>query len=339
MFEAPIFDSVKLAVTNVQYDDDSMQVKVADSVAPREELATRVKWDQSMLEGDLYHSVFWLGTNPDLPRNIGAVRVNMTRGADDVTVAQPRLDGDLLTSSIKIAANHSGEERTYQISISLAQDVSVASLIADDSPSVSTMQMATGDVEYKFEGNVLSWTQTQQDGASAVTFTLVLDASEVTGLVDITPVVTTQVSTSENSVRAVSEGQTVMFEGRPVFQAVADKSTAKKGDVVRLTATPVDLVISDPEISYIWKQVSGTQVAIVGAGTAAISFTAPELKSAEEIVFELVGSNGSKQSAPVEISVNVEATIEPPVEQGKSGGSMGFGLLLLSAAGLLRRRK
>lgn len=84
---------------------------------------------------------------------------------------------------------------------------------------------------------------------------------------------------------------------------------------------------------------SGTQVAIVGAGTAAISFTAPELKSAEEIVFELVGSNGSKQSAPVEISVNVEATIEPPVEQGKSGGSMGFGLLLLSAAGLLRRRK
>lgn len=331
VYEAPVYDTVKLAVTNVTYDDDSMQLDVADSVAPRAELATRVKWDQTMDEGDLYHSVFWLGTTPELDRNIGAVRVNLTRGADDVKVEQPRQEGDMLTSKISLGANSSGEDRVYNFSVELAKDVTVASLIADAQAAVSSMLMATSDIEYKLEGNVLSWTHTQKDGASATSFTLVLDVSKVTGLVDITPIVSTQVNTSATSQTAVTNGLPVIFEGRPVFSASADKSSAKKGELVHLTATAVDMVINNPDISYSWKQIAGPSVAIVGAGTASVSFTAPDLSSQDTIVFELVGSNGQKQSEPVQVAVQVEAS--------KSGGSMGFVMLFLGAVGLVRRRK
>ncbi|MFB2654472.1 S8 family serine peptidase [Shewanella seohaensis] len=331
VYEAPIYDKVKLAVTNVTYDDDSMQLDVADSVAPREELATRVKWDQIMNQGDMFHSVFWLGTTPELSRNIGAVRVNITRGEDDVKVTQPQLEGDMLTSRINLSANNSGEDRVYNFSVELAKNVSVASLISDATATPSLMQMATSDIDYKIEGNVLSWVQTQKEGAPATQFTLVLDVSKVTGLVDITPVISTQVSTSGSSETAVSGSMPVIFEGRPVFKAAADKSSAKKGEQVHLSASPVDMVISDPTISYTWRQVAGTSVAIVGAGTAAISYTAPDVGSPEKVVFELVGSNGKKQSEPVQISVDIEPS--------KSGGSMGFVMLLLGGVGLIRQRR
>lgn len=331
VFEAPIYDTVKLAVTNVTYDNNNMQLDVADSVEAREELATRVKWDQAMNEGDVYHSVFWLGTTPELHDNIGAIRVNITRGADDVKVEQAQLDGDMLTSKLVLGANSSGEDRVYRFSVELAENVNVASLIADAAAARSTMQMATADIDFTIEGNLLSWTHTQKDGASAISFTLVLDASKVTGLADLTQVVTTKVSTSSSSETVNSDGMPMIFEGRPVFSAKADKVSAKHGERVQLSATAVDLVVTNPTISYSWKQIAGTSVTIEGAGTAAVSFTVPEVSKAETIVFELIGSNGHKQSEPVQVTLDVAAN--------KSGGSTGLALLLLSAIGLVRRRK
>ncbi|WP_372872686.1 S8 family serine peptidase [Shewanella sp.] len=334
VYDAPIYDTVRLAVTNVTYDDDSMKLEVADSVAAREELDTRVKWDQHMSEGDRYNGVFWLGTTPELDRNIGAVRVNITRGADDVKMAQPMLEGDMLTSRITLATNNSGEDRSYSFTAELADGLSVTSLISDASSGFSIMQMATGDIDYTLEGNLLSWTHTQKDGAAATTFTLVLDASMVTGLMNITPVIRTEVNTSDNTEAVVSEGSPVLFEGRPVFSLHADKSSARHGEQVKLTAIAVDTVISEPQLSYSWRQVSGPSVAIVGAGTASVSFTAPDISRADEVVFELVGSNGQKQAAPVQVAVDIE-----PNKENSSGGSMGFVMLLLGAAGLIRRRQ
>ncbi len=332
---APIYDTVKLAVTNVMYDEDNLTLDVATSVDAKEELPARVKWSQDdMQEGDIYHGVFWLGTSPELGRNIGAVKVNMIRGGDDVKVEVPTISNDMISTSIKVGANNTGEDRIYNFSFELAEGVTVDSLIIDSNSEESktkSMKMATDDIEYTLNGSMVSWTHTQSDGNSAVNFSIVLNAENVTGMVDVTPVVSTEVNTSDEVIYTASEGEPVFIEGRPVFSASRRTISVAEGEPVTISANIVDAVLESPEISYTWTQVQGPSVAITGSGTSTISFTAPAINSDTTLEFTLVGSNGSKQSAAVPITIDVE--------NKPSGGSTSLFIFALGALGLIRRRR
>lgn len=336
--EAPVLDTVKLSVTQVTYDEDNLMLDIPTSVGVREEVDARIKWslDETAAEGDIYHGVFWLGTTPELDRNIGAIKVNMTRGEDDIKIEAPVTSKDMVSTSISLAANATGEERVYNFSLELAEGVTVDSLLMDgyESNSVMNMLLATDDVEYTVNGNTLSWSHTQADGDKAVTFSLVLNAKAVTGITDITPVVSTEVSTTDDVNVTVAEGLPLFIEGRPVFSVLSNVSSVEEGEEVTMSASVVDAVVETPELSYIWTQVSGPTVAIIGAGTDTISFTAPQVSNNSQVAFELIGSNGSKQSAPVSTEVYVENKASD-----SSGGSTGLFIFVLGALALVNRRK
>lgn len=333
---APIVDTVKLAVTQVTYDEDNLMVEIPTSVEARAEVDARVKWSQEdMAEGGIYHGVFWLGTTPELDRNIGAIKVNMVRGVDDIKIEAPTVSNDMISTSIKVAANNTGEERVYNLNFELAEGVTVDTLVLDSAAATAStmgMQLATADIEYTLTGNTLSWTHTQAIDSPAATFTLVLNLADVTGITDITPVINSGVSTSDEVIDVVPAGGPVFFEGRPVFSVTASDVSVKEGKETSISAQVVDAVIENPAISYNWLQVSGPAVSLVGSGTNTISFKAPKVKSDSEIVFELIGSNGSKQSAPVTVAMTVE-------NKSSDGGSTGLFILALSALGLINRRR
>ncbi|WNC67108.1 S8 family serine peptidase [Thalassotalea nanhaiensis] len=326
--EAPIMDSVKFSVTNVTYDDESMSVSVPTAVAPREEVVTRVQWDQPMMQDDIYHGVFWLGTTPELNQNIGAVRVNMVRGEDDVTISEPTINGDKIVVTLRVSANNSGENRDYDFQMMLSEGVNVDILLKDDVVEGASMQMNADEFTYAVENNNLTWQHTQVDGANALEFNLVLDASEVLGLIDATPVVTAGVNTS--SAMETKSSEPVFYAGRPSFSVNSSVDTVKEGKPVTLSASVVDAVIDNPEISYQWTQVSGPAVSLIGAG-ASVSFDAPKVSHDEVVTFEMIGSNGDKASFAETVSVNVE--------NKSSGGTTGLGFIILAGLGLFSRRR
>ncbi len=350
--EAPIMDNVKLAISNVAYDDDSMTVSVPDMAAPRAEVPTRVEWDQVMEEGDIYHGVFWLGTSPELNQNIGAVRVNMTRGQDDVSVSEPIVNGDKITFAVRVAANKTGESRDYDFDMALGDGVIVDLVLLDKVVAGAKMQMASEGFSYKTTNQSLTWSHTQEDGADAIAFNIILDASMVEGLIDATPVVDASVSSSDSNELTATDA--VFFYGRPVAEVSSSSAMAETAETVTLTATVTDAVVENPELTYQWKQVSGPSVMLNGSGTE-VSFEAPTLMDSDAVAFELVVSNGSKSSLPVSTQVMIEAyeapqaeepetetpTVETPEEESSngSGGSTGIALFSLGLLGLFKRRK
>ena len=327
--EAPVMDSVKLSITNIEVDADNMMIETPSSVSPLEDVETRIVWDETMNENDIYHGVFWLGTSAELNKNIGAVRVNLRRGEDDVRIDEPTIAGDKMTVAINVTENSTGEDRSYNFSMELADGVIVDTLIREANTSVSSMRMSAEDVEYSLDGNVLSWSHVQQDGDSTQTFSLVIDTANVAGTQDATPTIESSVNTSTES-ETFAPQQPVFIEGRPIFSASASSSSVKEGKPVTLSASVVDAVIENPEISYQWTQTSGPTVSISGSG-ASITFDAPTVSSDETMTFELVGSNGSKSSLPAQVSVNVD--------NASSGGAVGWLLTLLLGGRILRRNR
>ena len=281
-----------------------------------------------MSEDDIYHGVFWLGTSAELNKNIGSVKVNMRRGEDDVQVSTPSVNGDKLTFAVNVANNNSGEERVYDFSVELAEGVNVDLLFSDSSTAVTNMAMSASDIEYSFEGNVLTWQHTQAVDAPSVAFSLVLDTASVVGMVDATPVIESKVGSSDEIETSVTES--IFIEGRPTFSASASMTLVKEGEPVTLTATIIDAVIENPELSYLWTQTSGPSVSFSGTGSS-ITFDAPKVSYDQTLTFSLVGSNGSKTSATEGVSVNIE--------NKSSGGGTGLGFLILTSLGLLRRSK
>lgn len=66
------------------------------------------------------------------------------------------------------------------------------------------------------------------------------------------------------------------------------------------------------DVTYAWRQVSGTPVNLIGGTTATPSFIAPEVSDVEhDLVFELVASLDGQPSEPDTINVKVTDTVKP----------------------------
>ena len=261
--------------------------------------------------GEIYHGVVQLGTSPDLSTNIGAIRVDFERMEDDVSVELLEHDtsNDVVSYRIDLASNETTEDRMYDFTTNLTNGVSVQSF-----------NLSEGTVDYSSDDGMLAWQYLQPTSGAAISFELVLDASEVSGLTDITPTVTSTVNTSTQSIDAMPTISTVI-SGKPVFGVSSSSPNVNEGEQVTLSASVIDAVIENLEISYTWKQVSGPS-AEFGTTGETITVTAPTVSDDEAIEFELVGSNGLKTSNAVRISVNV-------IDKSSGGGSIGMSLVLL----------
>ena len=232
----------------------------------------------------------------------------------------------------KTAPVATSEEIKYDFNIELAENLTVDMIFKEVAVSGVSMKMRISDeniVDYAIEGNVVSLSQSQVPDSSAVEFRVILDTSAINGTVDATPMVESKVNTSEE-VEYSAPSEPVFIEGRPVFSTSTSLSTVKEGESVTLSATVVDAVIENPELSYQWTQTSGPSVSVAGTGQS-VTFNAPEVSSDQTLTFSFVGSNGSKASVTESVSVNVESK--------SSGGSTNIVFLILTSLGLLIRRR
>lgn len=101
------------------------------------------------------------------------------------------------------------------------------------------------------------------------------------------------------------------------------------GDPVSFTASAND--VEDGEVSLEWKQLSGSAVTVSSLTNPTIRMTAPDVSSKETLRFEVTATDSEGASS----SNFVTAYVEPR----SGGGSMGWLLLTLIPALLLRSRK
>jgi uncharacterized protein (TIGR03382 family) len=126
---------------------------------------------------------------------------------------------------------------------------------------------------------------------------------------------------------------------QPVAQGPAALG-AKAGDPVDLQGNGTDE--DGDTLSFVWRQVEGPAVTLLGADTATAHFTAPEVQSETRLVFELVVLDGALPSAPVtaEVTVAPRVTAAPATASGCSSSGSGtpfIALALLSLGSGLRR--
>jgi hypothetical protein len=131
----------------------------------------------------------------------------------------------------------------------------------------------------------------------------------------------------------------------PVIAEVSADAAYNEGATVDLT-----VMASDPNggaLTYAWAQLSGTEVTLTGADSAAASFTAPEVDTDGGVLtFAVTVSDGtdSVTSSTVTVTVNdVPAPPAPPappvIHRVNGGGSTGLIALLLMPLAFIRRRK
>ncbi|MEZ7275957.1 rhombosortase-dependent M36 family metallopeptidase [Pseudoalteromonas sp. 68 DY56-GL68] len=126
----------------------------------------------------------------------------------------------------------------------------------------------------------------------------------------------------------------------PVISVSGDESISESATgTLSVTATDRN---SDDELTYAWTQVSGSAATLSGEDTATLSFTPGSISADEEVVFEVVVSDGvASVSEQVTVAVTNEAepVVETPEPRNSSSGSFGFLTLLLAPLALVGRRR
>jgi MYXO-CTERM domain-containing protein len=136
----------------------------------------------------------------------------------------------------------------------------------------------------------------------------------------------------------------------PVTTVDPVDQTVDEGGMVQITATATD-GDNDPIAGYRWVQRSGPAVALTGADTATLSFTAPEVGEDTVFTFAATASDGKSEGAEALATVTVHNVVvdmpmpTPPKPKGCgcSSGSEGLTAWLAAALALLlvfsRRRQ
>ncbi|WOH38609.1 S8 family serine peptidase [Thalassotalea fonticola] len=330
------YDDIKLAVTVVS---DDLEVHGEDELkvsAPKENYANSIvpidiHWQEDMQEDDRFYGMIGLSTKEELGINIGMVNVNIARGVDDVALSLIENDSANSLASYKISfmANNTTHDKEYQMSLDLEPGALLETITIDSVIDGATTSAEPLTVEQ--DGEQLTWTYTHSANSTASEVVIVFNYQNVSGKSDITPYVTSMLDDSE-LIQIARTKQPTMVQGKPFFMVEASNTLVMTGEVVSLDAIVVDAVIDSPQISYQWQQTEGPEV-VASIDESQLSFTVPEFKHDEAITFELIGSNGERQSNPVLTTVYVTG-----IDNDK-GGSSGFIWFALLLSGLVLRRK
>ena len=134
------------------------------------EFNIRVSWDLGdAVEGDIYVGAVALGTDADNADNLGIIPVDIVRGMNDVYISAESeervLPGEEATFYVNVLANFSSEDRDYDISLTLPDNVT----LVDGSVSHD------GTVD----GDTLNWVITQESLLGAEpTYTMTSNATD-----------------------------------------------------------------------------------------------------------------------------------------------------------------
>ncbi|PKO14971.1 MAG: hypothetical protein CVU39_12920 [Chloroflexi bacterium HGW-Chloroflexi-10] len=118
-------DSVTLSTGVVVGDADNAYIEGPTSVAKGELFDLRFFWDEpDMSAGQHWYGVFTVGTDAAHPDNVGTVPVDIRRLEDDVTKVadvQTAQQGDIVTYTITIQPNVTGEDAIYMLEDTLPE--------------------------------------------------------------------------------------------------------------------------------------------------------------------------------------------------------------------------
>lgn len=180
------------------------------------------------------------------------------------------------------------------------------------------------------------FTAPEVEANTALTFELVVADATQTSVPDSITVL----------VRNIPVGQPP--ENAPPVAVVSAPESVDAGALFTLDGS----ASSDPEgqpLSYFWVQTGGPGVTLTDALAPTVNVTAPSLERGAVLTFQLVVSDGARQSAPVQVTVNVEAggvgtvrgggcSVQPGTPSLPLGASLALGLGLV-ALGRLRSRR
>ena len=104
----------------------------------------------------------------------------------------------------------------------------------------------------------------------------------------------------------------------PIVNAGADR-TVDEGALVTLSGSGADA--DGAIVGYSWTQTSGTLVVLVGADISSPSFTAPEVDTDEELVFQLTVIDDRGAGATDTVAITVSDTAAPNVQLTADAGA------------------
>ena len=145
-----------------------------------------------------------------------------------------------------------------------------------------------------------------------LTFSLTVDDGLATSAAD-----TVEITIPPNAPPTVDAGNDVTFPG---------------GSLVTLEGTAAD-VENDP-LTYQWTQVGGPSVTLNAANTLNPSFTAPpKTNSVQVLTFSLIANDGTSNSAPNTVNVDILANIGPSANAGPDAAAGGGTPVTLNGSG------
>lgn len=129
---------------------------------------------------------------------------------------------------------------------------------------------------------------------------------------------------SDGAASSVADSVTITVDDNraPVAMIAPIAAAASSGGVVTLDATG-STDADGNSLTYSWVQISGPTVTLMNGDTATPSFTAPDVSSQSEIVFEVTVSDGS-DSSKAQVSVTVMPTGAITIVQNATGGDHSF---------------
>ena len=193
-----------------------------------------------------------------------------------------------------------------------------------ETPADGTVVTLDGSSSSDPEGDALSYAWVQTGGrdvtlsdATAVSPTFTYDYPDPLPAEEVFTFALTLNDGNQDSV-ADEVVITVINNQAPTANAGADIGPINAGDIVTLNGGQS----TDPDadaLTYAWTQVSGPAVDLSDATSQSPTFTAPDVGSLSELVFELVVNDGRVDSLPDRVSVSVQPVGSIRIVQRVSG--------------------
>ncbi|WP_269813793.1 S8 family serine peptidase [Bowmanella yangjiangensis] len=310
-------------------------VQVPDSVQTREAFDALLNWNLDIAQGDTRYGVIELSSGGPLAGDLGQIRVDFARVADDVRLTSERqgrlADGETSRFYIDIDANQSHEDRLYQLAVNLP-----AGLALVDGSASSGAQI---------DGQTIRWQRNQQSATSnnvRLQFSATANENLAAGPVQVT-VDSSIVGNSYTKQERATLTTDLQVEGAPSVLINNSKQavlSANEGTTFVITAQ-----ISDPnndELNIVWTQSAGPTVALNTSNPLQPSLTLPTVNADTDLVFSVTATDPAGLSDSATLTLKVINQTTPPTSGntgGGGGGSLAWWWLALGCLGLGRRAK
>jgi hypothetical protein len=210
---------------------------------------------------------------------------------------------------------NTSEPDTVDITVKNVNKVPVADAGDDQTVQEGSPVTLHGGDSFDADGDPITYQWTQTSGpcvdlsdpsTASPTFSAPLVGPEGLTLIFLLTV-------NDGAVQTTDEVRIVIsnLNQAPLADAGPDQTVSEQ-TVVALDGSSSE----DPDadaLTYVWTQVGGTPVTLSNPNGAAPSFTAPDVGPAgEALVFELVVTDGSAQSDPDTVTINILDTNQPP---------------------------